>query len=195
MFPAVFRVFIDANVFFSGATRDTLLRVASAGLIQPYWSDRVLEEFRRNLIAKRNRTPESIDRTLALLGVHFPDSKVTGYEHLESSMRNHLGDRHVAAAAFKAQAQVLVTNNLKHFQKEDLPDFMEAQSADGFLRNLFDLDSETLLQILRQHAEEKKKPPQTFEQHLNALSKPLPGFVQDVRDYLRLLDSDPDGSA
>jgi predicted nucleic acid-binding protein len=195
MFPAVFRVFLDANVLFSGVTRDTLLRVASVGIIQPYWSDRVLEEFRRNLMAKRNRTAESVDRSIDLMRKHFPDSTVTGYEYLEPVMKNDPGDRHVVAAAFKAQAQVIVTNNVKHFRKKDLPDFMEAESADGFLQQLFDLDSSTMLAILRKHAEEKAKPPQTFEQHLNALAKPLPGFAKDVRDYLELINSDPDGSA
>jgi hypothetical protein len=80
----------------------------------------------------------------------FPEAEVTGYEHLIAAMRNHEKDRHVAAAAVKAGAQVITTSNLKDFA--ELPEGIEAQSPDVFLCNLFDLDPETFVELLREQA-------------------------------------------
>jgi hypothetical protein len=41
----------DANVLFPFTLRDTLLRAAEAGVYQLYWSEAILEEVRRNLVA------------------------------------------------------------------------------------------------------------------------------------------------
>lgn len=195
MFPAIFRVFLDANVLFPMAVRDTLLRAAEAGLVQPYWSARVLEEMRRNLVKQGQCSEQKAEHLVTLINRVFPDSTITGYEHLEFAMKNNPGDRHVVAAALMAQAQVIVTNNLKHFRKEDLPPSMEAQSADDFLQHLFDLSPRKMLEVLRQQAADKKKPPLTLEHLLDGLARSVPGFVKDVRDYLALLDAKPSGSA
>ncbi|MFP2926732.1 PIN domain-containing protein [Pyxidicoccus sp. 3LG] len=135
MFPAIFRVFFDANVLFPMAVRDTLLRAAEAGLVQPYWSARVLEEMRRSLVKQGQCSEQQADKLVSSINRVFPDSTINGYEHLEHAMKNDPGDRHVAAAALMANAQVIVTNNLKHFRKEDLAPSMEAQSADDFLQH------------------------------------------------------------
>jgi predicted nucleic acid-binding protein len=195
VFPAIFRVFLDANVRFPMAVRDTLLRAAEAGLVQPYWSAWVLEEMRRNLVSQGQCSEQQADKLVTLIHRAFPDSTITGYEHLEPAMKNDPGDRHVAAAALMAHAQVIVTNNLKHFRKEDLPPSMEAQSADDFLQHLFDLSPRKMLEVLRKQAADKKKPPLTLEQLLDGLARSVPGFIKDVRDYLALLDAEPSGSA
>src|SRR2546430_15473188 len=43
MLPAPFKVVLDANVLYPFSLRDTLLRAASEGLFQLYWSDQILE--------------------------------------------------------------------------------------------------------------------------------------------------------
>jgi hypothetical protein len=58
---------------------------------------------------------------------------VVGYAALVPAMLNHEKDRHVAAAAVKASAQVIVTSNLRDFVA--LPDGIEAQAPDEFLIN------------------------------------------------------------
>ncbi len=190
MFPAIFRVFLDANVLFPDSVRDTLLRAAEAGLVQIYWSEQVLEEMRRNLVLVRKRPEDPVAREawaarlVSMMRQAFPSAVVTGYEHLLPAMRNDPGDRHVVAAALAARAEVIVTNNLKHFRKEDLPPGMEAQAADAFLQNLFDLEPRVMLAVLRKQAADKKKPPTTFEQLLEGLARSVPGFVADVRAYV-----------
>src|SRR5438309_6478453 len=49
MLPAPFKVVLDANVLYPFSLRDTLLRAASEGLFQLYWSDQILEEARPEL--------------------------------------------------------------------------------------------------------------------------------------------------
>ena len=112
----------------------------------------------------------------------FPEALVTGYEPLVAAMPNEPDDRHVTAAAVKSGAQVIVTSNLKHFQQ--LPEGIEAQSPDHFLCNLFDLDRDGIIALLREQASALKKPPITFEKLLDGIAKTAPEFVAAVREYL-----------
>jgi hypothetical protein len=102
---------------------------------------------------------------------------VTGHEPLITAMKNDAKDRHVAAAAVKAGAQVIVTANLKDFR--ELPEGIEAQSPDDFLCNLLDLDPEGMLEVIRKQAADLTRPTHTVEELLRALEKtvPLPGCV------------------
>ncbi|MGF1512017.1 MAG: PIN domain-containing protein [Myxococcota bacterium] len=137
MLVAPFKVVLDANVLFPFSLRDTLLRAAAAGLFQLYWFEDILDETTRNLVGTGTISDEQAARLRAAMTRAFPESMVIGYESLVDVMPNESKDRHVAAAAVKAGAQVIVTNNLKDFRT--LPDGIEAQSADEFLCNLFDL--------------------------------------------------------
>ncbi len=71
---------------------------------------------RRNLVKTGQCSDEKAALLVATLRRAFPKSIVSGYEQFLPVMRNHSDDRHVAAAAMAAQAQVVVTNNLKHFR-------------------------------------------------------------------------------
>jgi len=161
MIPAPFKVVLDANVLYPFSLRDTLLRAASEGLFQLYWSDQILEEARRSLVK----------------------AMVTGHEPLIAAMKNDEKDKHVVAAAVKAGAQVIVTNNLKHFR--ELPEGIEAQSPDNFLCNVFDLDPDGMVEILREQAAALKKPKRSFEELLDGLSKFVPEFVAALRVHTK----------
>jgi predicted nucleic acid-binding protein len=179
IWPAPFRVVLDANVLFPFTLRDALLRGAEAGVYQLYWSEAILEEVRRNLVATGTTTEDQAARLLAVMRDAFPEALVTGHEPLIDSMANDPKDRHVVAAAVKAGAQVIVTSNLKDFR--DLPDGIEAQSPDEFLCNLFDLEPDGMLTRLTDQAASMKRPPITLEQLLVALAKTVPDFVEAVR--------------
>jgi predicted nucleic acid-binding protein len=179
MFPAPFRVVLDANVLFPFTLRDTLLRAAEAGTYQAYWSDTILEEVRRNLVRTGTTTEQQASRLVVAMKEAFPEALVTGYEPLVASMMNDLDDRHVAAAAVKAGAQVIVTSNLKDFR--ELPEGVEGQSPDEFLCNLFDLDADAFVGRLRAQAAALKKRPVTFDELLGALEKTVPEFASAVR--------------
>ena len=85
-------------------------------------------------------------------------------------MTNHPGDRHVLAAAIIAQAEIIVTFNLKHFQKEALSAFgIEAWHPDKFLSYLDDLFPEEMLQVIQQQSKDLKNPPLSILQLLDKL--------------------------
>ncbi|MES1173663.1 MAG: PIN domain-containing protein [Myxococcales bacterium] len=182
MLAAPFKVVLDANVLYPFTLRDTLLRAASEGFFQLYWSAEILDEAVRNLIASETVTPEQGARLRATMEQAFPEAEVTGYEPLVAGMQNDPKDRHVAAAALKAGAQVIVTSNLRDFQT--LPDGVEAQSPDEFLSNLFDLDPDGIVELLRDQAAALKKPPRTFDDVVAALAKTVPAFAAAVLKHV-----------
>jgi hypothetical protein len=96
-------------------------------------------------------------------------------------MLNEEKDRHVAAAAVKAGAQVIVTYNLRDFCL--LPNGIEAQSPDEFLCNLFDLDPEGMIELIKRQASALKNPPRSFAELIAGLSKMIPDFVESLVAY------------
>ena len=181
MLAAPFKVVLDANVLYPFTLRDTLLRAAAAGFFQAYWSALLLEEATRNLVANSIMTAEQAERLRTAMDAAFPEALVTGHESLIAAMKNDPKDRHVAAAAVKAGAQVIVTMNLSDFR--DLPDGIEAQHPDEFLSNLFDLDPDSLTEIVQGQAADLKKPPRSFEDIVGALAKLVPDFAAAVLEH------------
>lgn len=181
MLAAPFKVVLDANVLYPFTLRDTLLRAVDAGLFQLYWSDEILDEALRNLVADEIVTVEQSARLRDAMTTAFPEALVTDYESLIAGMKNDEKDRHVAAAAVKAGAQVIVTINTADFQ--ELPAGIEAQHPDEFLCNLFDLQPDLVTGIVREQASDLKRPPRTFDDIVRALEKIVPDFAQCVRTH------------
>jgi predicted nucleic acid-binding protein len=179
MIAASARVVLDANVLYPFTLRDTLLRAAGEGYFRVSWSDRILDEAMRNLVADALVTAEQAARLRAAMTGAFPEALVTGYDALIPSMKNDPKDRHVAAAALKAGAQIIVTLNIKDFSK--LPDGIEALGPDEFLRTLFDRDPIGMVSIVRQQAAELRRPPRSFEDVVGALQKVVPRFAGRLR--------------
>ena len=120
-----FIVLYDADALYGNAVRDLLIRIARAGLVQAKWTDQILEEMAR---ARRRRNPDlpqaHLDRLCALMRDAVADCLVTGYEDLIENLKlPDVDDRHVLAVAIRAQAQVIVTANLKHFPADYLAQF------------------------------------------------------------------------
>lgn len=183
MVPAPFIVVLDANVLFPFTLRDTLLRAAAAGFYQLRWSSTILDEMERNLVSTSTIAADKAAKLRAIMERAFPEAVVSGYEHLMSAMRNDEKDRHVVAAAVKAGAQVIVTSNVKDF--ECLPEGIEAQSPDVFLVNLFDLDADAFVDLLREQAADLVNPPVSFDEILGRLERVAPALVTAVRAHLR----------
>jgi hypothetical protein len=102
---------------------------------------------------------------------YFPESFISGYESLTPIMSNDLKDRHVAAVAVHASAQVIVTYNLKHFPATALASYgIEAQHPDAFLLNLYDIEPRTMVRVISQQAAALKKRPTSARQILDKLA-------------------------
>jgi predicted nucleic acid-binding protein len=183
VFPAPFKVVLDANVLYPFTLRDTLLRAAAAGLFQAYWSEQILDEATRNLIEHGVMQAPQAARLRSAMAAAFPEAQVSGHEGLIVGLKNDENDRHVVAAALKVGAQVIVTANLGDFR--DLPEGIEAQSPDDFLSNLFDLDPDGLVEIVRAQAADLRRPPRSFEDVVAVLERMVPTFAASIRGRAR----------
>ena len=149
------------------------------GYFQALWSAEILDEATRNLVDTGRMNEEQSTRLTTAMHRSFPEALVENYESLIPSMPNQEKDRHVAAVAVKANAEVIVTSNLKDFQ--ELPPGIEAQSPDEFLVDLLDLAPMEMLALLEQQAKALKNPPVDLEELLIGLSTAAPRFVEQVR--------------
>jgi predicted nucleic acid-binding protein len=180
MVPAPFIVVVDANVLFPLTLRDTVLRAAAEGFYTLRWSAEILDEMERSLVSTLTMPPANAARLRGVMERYFPEAMTTGHVPLIGDLRNDEKDRHVVAAAVMAGAQVIVTSNLRDFHP--LPEGIEAQSPDDFLCNLFDLDPDGFIALLREQAEDLQKPMVTFEELLRRLARVVPALVDAVRE-------------
>jgi len=183
-------VVLDANVLFPFRTRDILLRFHHAGLFRARWTERILDEWTRNLLDWKPHLERSVRSQQRAMARHFDDVLVTGYEPLVGAFDlPDAGDRHVLAAAIRCGARYIVTDNLADFPKEVLTGFgIEAITADAFLLQIAKLHpSEALavLRILRMHYRNPKFTPSEFVLDLTA--KGLPRLAALAEGYRELL--------
>lgn len=131
----------DANVLYSASLRDLLVRLALAGLVGFRCTNRIHEEWIRNVIQNYpDITREKAENVRDLMNLAIPDGIVTDYEdRIKPLALPDPDDRHVLAAAIHADAEVIVTFNLKDFPAVALAGYsIEAMHPDEFLASLFD---------------------------------------------------------
>jgi hypothetical protein len=145
-----FSALYDACVLYPASMRDLLIRLAQTGLFRARWTNDILDECFRNILANRSDLkPEALERTRTLVNRAVRDCLVEGYHPLiEALDLPDPSDRHVLAAAIRCGAEVIVTLNLKHFPEDKLAPYqMEAQHPDEFVLNLIDLDPVTVTTV------------------------------------------------
>lgn len=180
---ASFVALLDACVLVPAALRDTLLRFAeSPPFYQPCWSEQIIVETRRALVQKIGLDGEKADRLIGQLQEHFAEAWVEDFERFTDSMTNHLGDRHVLAAAMKAGAQTIVTFNVKHFPSDSTePLGIDVQTPNEFLVHQFHLNPRlAALRISEQAAGIGR----SADQVLTTLTKVAPDFARLVAGQL-----------
>ena len=96
---------LDACVLYPAPLRDLLLSLAAAEIYRAKWSQQILDEWTRNLIANRpDLDPQRLQITCTRMNVAVPDSLVTGYEDLIESLElPDPDDRHVLAVAIRSR--------------------------------------------------------------------------------------------
>jgi len=167
-------VVLDACVLYSASLRDFLLRLGYAKLIQPFWSEKIHEEWIRSL--RRNRPdllPERLERTRREMDMKFPHSLVTGHESIIPSLQlPDLKDRHVLAVAIHVKAPLIVTFNLNDFPESALAPYgIKAISPDELVSRLIGYDAEGLLNAVARHRAALTHPSKTVEEYLATLEK------------------------
>ncbi|HEY9008253.1 MAG TPA: PIN domain-containing protein [Ohtaekwangia sp.] len=169
---ARFTAVLDACVLYPAPIRDPLLHLASFELYTPKWTDRIHEEWRRNLLLKRlDLRPEQLDRTVQEMKKAFPDAGVEKYESLITSLQlPDEDDRHILAAAIRCKTDVIVTFNLKDFPSKAIEHFdIEAQHPDLFISNLIDLNPEKSVEAFLKQVSFLRNPPKSELQVLDTL--------------------------
>lgn len=190
MDPAVTAVY-DANVLYPAPLRDLLIRLAQAGLVRARWTEAIHDEWVRNVLADNPAlSPDRLARTRTLMNEAVRDCLVTGYEGLIDSLAlPDPDDRHVLAAAIHADAELIVTFNLKDFPVPELASYnIQAQHPDEFLVSLFDTAPGPVCAAVKRQREGLRNPPKTAEELLATLeSQGLVQTVAKLRPFADLL--------
>jgi predicted nucleic acid-binding protein len=92
-----------------------------------------MAEVSRNLIEKFQLSEDKAAYRESEIRRHFPEAWVSGFEQLIPVMTNHEKDRHVLAAAVRAQAEIIVTYNRGDFPTASLaPYSISVQGTEHF---------------------------------------------------------------
>jgi hypothetical protein len=158
-------------------------------LVRARWTEAIHDEWVRNVLADNPAlSPDRLARTRTLMNEAVRDCLVTGYEDLISSVSlPDPDDRHVLAAAIRADAQVIVTFNLKDFPVTVLASYnIEAQHPDEFLASLFDAAPGPVCGAVKRQREGLRNPPKTAEELLATLESQ--GLVQTIAQLRQFAD-------
>lgn len=169
-----FTAFLDANVLHPAELRSFLMYLAVSELFRARWSNDVHEEWMSSVLRRRpDITRAQLEHTRDLMNLKAPDALVAGYERLIPDLNlPDPNDRHVLAAAILGRADVIVTNNIKHFPTEVLDEFnIEAQTPDEFVYHLINLDPHQVRRAAEDHRSSMLHPPMTLNEYLDCLCR------------------------
>jgi predicted nucleic acid-binding protein len=180
-----FPAFLDTSVLYGARLNDLLLWLADAGAFRPLWSADIMSELERNLL-KNGEDSELVRKRVGTMRNYFPDAMVEGYGDLIEGMTCDSKDRHVLAAAVRANAEVLVTFNLKDFPAQSTAAFeIEVVYPDDFLLDQLDLFPGVVVGTLRHLVEIYDSPPVSMEELLQSLARVgVPKFALEVPRFL-----------
>lgn len=106
------------------------------------WSDHILAELARNLDSDLGMAPDRIDHLFNAMGDAFPRASSTGYDGLIDSLRYTVqdpDDAHVVAAAKQERCDIIVTENIRDFNRAALVEHrMNLATSDEFMTELFE---------------------------------------------------------
>jgi predicted nucleic acid-binding protein len=174
------RVLLDACVLYPTVLREILLGAAKAGLYQPLWSARILDEWLRAVARNLpDQAPVALGE-IALLRANWPKAEVNFPEALQASLYlPDPDDRHVLAAAIAGQADTLVTANLRDFPTRLLASHnILRRDPDGFLLDLWQDDPRVISMVcaeVRSRAEELSGQPHPLRALLKKAGLPRLG--------------------
>lgn len=150
------------------------MHLAASGLVAARWTDAIHGEWTRNLLADRaDLTPQRLARTQRLMEAAVPDAGVTGYEALIPDLHlPDLDDRHVLAAAITAQADLIVTLNLKDFPPASLSAHgIEAVTPDELVCRLLEDSRGEVVAVLEALRVSLHSPPYSWTRLLERLDE------------------------
>jgi predicted nucleic acid-binding protein len=171
------RAVLDACVLYPPVLRDLLLGCAEAGLYEPKWSERILEEWARATV-KLGPGAEAQARGVAVLMREvFPRAMVAAAPGVEARLvLPDPNDRHVLAVAVASGADAIVTFNAADFPRHVLAgEGVERRDPDGFLWELWSGDPDragAVIARVHARAEEMAGGPVSLKALLKRVSLP-----------------------
>ena len=147
---------LDACVLVPMALCDTLLRLAEdPASYRPVWSQPIMQELARALRTKLHRSAAQIEYRLKQMNAAFPEAiiKVPAALIKAAECIPDKSDRHVLAAAIAAHANVIVTQNTRHFPVKCLAEYdITSLTADDFLVDRYYLSRQIVIDKLDDQA-------------------------------------------
>lgn len=166
MFANRFTALIDACVLAGSLRRNLVLTLAEAEFFRVRWSAQILDETERaiaSILAERSVADYATRaaRVRASMERAFEDAMVDDFASFLCACQSLLdpNDAHVAAAALKTQAAVIVTDNLRDFPASVLdPLNLDVRSADDFIVDTIALDEGKAVTAIRRMRERFARP-------------------------------------
>lgn len=177
---ALRRVFTDANVLWSPQQRNLILQIAFEDHIAVHWTDEVIREWLRNIDdAQRAKSKKG---TLPLMARLFPTALIGAGDDRPIG-RTEAKDRHVALAAASIAPSVLLTWNLRDFDREALRALtVDLLTPDELLAALFDETPELIFEIAKAAQQNLTRSAPTWDAYLAVLERNrLNRFVARLR--------------
>jgi hypothetical protein len=185
------KAFLDANVILGQLTNDILLTLAESDVLNPRWSQTVIDEMRRNRPA--GVTDQKIDRRITMMNSYFPRAMVSGHDHLIPLMSADEKDKHVLAAAVYGECDVLVTDNLKDFSPPSYgTNAMRVESLSQFLVRKLEEQPQRVVPALHAMVDGNRFEPRTMRALIDQMAaRPeLRGFAQQLNKRVDANDRD-----
>lgn len=143
---------LDACVLVPVSLCDLLLRLAEEpAMYRPLWSEQILLEMTRALRTKLHRSGEEAEWRRSQMEQAFPEAMLSVPTELLQAAEciPDPEDRHVLAAAIVGRANIIVTQNIRHFPRSCVEKFgVLCQTADAFLTYQYHLRPQLVLDKL-----------------------------------------------
>lgn len=147
------RAVLDTDIIYSRVLHELLGRVASElRLFDLFWSEELLAEARRSLVAKKGLPGEVAQRWVAYLPQSFPAGHINLDEAPTAvdlgSLTTDPADHHVCALAVASGADYLFTHDRGYLRAGLAGLGVDVLAPDQFLAPAFDADTRGMLDIL-----------------------------------------------
>lgn len=166
-------VVLDACVLYPASLRNLMMWLAWNDVIRARWTEAIHEEWMRNVLTNHpDLTREQLERTRRMMDEAAGESLVEGYEGIIDGLSlPDPDDRHVLAVAIHAQAEAIITWNLKDFPMATVAAFgIAIQTPDEFVCDLLETNGDAVLEAMREHRASLKNPPKISAEYLANLA-------------------------
>ncbi|MDP1653711.1 MAG: PIN domain-containing protein [Rhodocyclaceae bacterium] len=171
-------VVLDACVLYPAAQRDFFMWLAAGGAIRAQWTDKIHDEWMRNVERDYGADRNVLERVRKLMDRAAGDALISHYrQHERLFTKTDAKDRHVAAAAVAARRRsgvdivTIVTWNLRDFDRKEMAAVgVTAETPDDFLcRLLADSPEDVIAAFVRMRGN-LRSPPKTTQECADTLA-------------------------